>query len=188
MLAMLSATSLTVSEPAGSGPEALFDFRDPGAAADWVPVNDTVMGGVSSSRIQATTDGTAVFTGSVSLENNGGFASVRTRARNHDLRGYDGVELRVRGDGRRYKINMKNDPYLDGAMYRAEFDTTADSWTTIRIRFEEFVPTFRGRQIRDGRPLDLAHVMSFGLMISDKQAGPFRLELSEIAPFTTGND
>lgn len=183
LLSLLASASTGLSDPA---PASLFDFGDPRSLQDWVPVNDAVMGGLSSGRIAASNAGTALFTGTVTLENNGGFASVRTRARNHDLRGFDGIELRVRGDGKRYKINLKNDPYLDGALYRAAFDTTAGAWTTVRIPFDEFVPTFRGRQLRNHRALDLAHVMSFGLMISDKQTGPFRLELAEIAPFSNG--
>jgi len=83
----------------------LFDFSTERTVGAWVSIDDVVMGGVSSSRLEATGSDTAVFTGLVSLENNGGFASVRSRPEEHDLGGYSGLEIRIRGDGRRYKIS-----------------------------------------------------------------------------------
>ena len=132
----------------------LFDFSTERTIDAWVPINDVVMGGVSSSRLQATGNDTAAFTGLVSLENNGGFASVRSRPGKHDLRGYSGLELRIRGDARRYKINLKTD---------------LDIWR---------------RQPISHPPLDLSCVNSVGLMTSDRQAGPFRLEIARIEAYS----
>jgi hypothetical protein len=158
----------------------LFDFSDEQTAAGWFSIDDTVMGGVSSSGLEPTSDDSVVFRGNVSLENNGGFASVRSRPQVRDLRGYAGLALRVRGDGHRYKLNLKTDDRFDGILYRAVFDTRREEWQTISLRFEDFVPTFRGRTISGAGPLDLSRIVSFGLMISDKQAGPFQLELASI--------
>ena len=119
----------------------------------------------------------------VSLENGGGFASVRSRPREHDLGGCSVLELRIRGDGRRYKINLKTDLREDGLLYRAVFETREDEWQTLRLPFEEFLPTFRGRIAREAPPLDLSCVASLGLMISDRQAGPFRLEIARIGAY-----
>jgi len=74
----------------------LFDFSKERAIDDWMSINDVVMGGVSTGRLESTGNDTAAFTGVVSLENNGGFASVRSRPRKFDLRGYSGLELRIR--------------------------------------------------------------------------------------------
>lgn len=57
----------------------LLSFAAPEAAQQWQAVNDGVMGGVSDGRFKITADGTLEFFGTLSLENNGGFASVRTR-------------------------------------------------------------------------------------------------------------
>jgi len=161
----------------------IFDFNDERAAEEWASIDDRVMGGLSSSRLEPTGEGTVVFTGSVSLANNGGFASVRSRPSKRDLHEFAGLTLQVRGDGRRYKINLKDDGQFDGLLYHAAFDTVPGQWQTVRLRFEEFVPTFRGRSVRGAGPLDLSRVSSFGLMISDKQSGPFRLELGRIEAF-----
>ncbi len=59
--------------------DLLIDFADPSTVALWNPINDGVMGGVSSSQMRHDPAGHAVFTGRVSFENNGGFASVRCR-------------------------------------------------------------------------------------------------------------
>ena len=55
------------------------------AAADslqaWNSVNDGVMGGVSKGGVSRTEQGTMLFSGELSLANNGGFASIRTSPR-----------------------------------------------------------------------------------------------------------
>ena len=161
----------------------LFDFGTERAIDEWMSINDVVMGGVSTGRLEATGNDTVAFTGLVSLENGGGFASVRSRPREQDLRRYSGLELRIRGDGRRYKINLKTGSRADDILYRAVFETFKDEWQTLRLSFEEFLPTFRGRVAREARPLDLSRVTSLGLMISDRQAGPFRLEIARIGAY-----
>jgi NADH dehydrogenase [ubiquinone] 1 alpha subcomplex assembly factor 1 len=161
----------------------LFDFSTERSIDDWVPIHDAVMGGVSTGRLEATGNETVAFAGLVSLENNGGFASVRSLPREHDLSGYSGLELRIRGDGRRYKINLRTDPRAAGILYRAVFETRDDEWQTLRLPFEKFVPTFRGRIVREAPSLDLSRVTSLGLMISDGQAGPFRLEIAGIGAY-----
>jgi len=162
----------------------LFDFSTECTIDAWVPINDVVMGGVSSGRLEATGNDTAAFTGFVSMENNGGFASVRSRPGEHDLGGYSGLEIRIRGDSRHYKINLKTDLRANGVLYRAVVETREDEWQTLRLPFEEFLPTLRGRSMREAPPLDLSCVTSVGLMISDRQAGPFRLEIARIEAYS----
>src|SRR4051794_29229224 len=79
----------------------VYDFQTTANAAAWQVVNDDVMGGVSNSSF-CLTNGVALFRGKVSLENNGGFASVRSLPARHDLAGGNTFVVRVRGDGRRY--------------------------------------------------------------------------------------
>lgn len=156
----------------------LADFRDADEAARWRPTDDVVMGGVSSSAMVAG-DGAGIFCGELSLERGGGFASVRRRKEVVDLSGYDAVELRVRGDGKRYKLNLRVSESIDGVVYQASFETQAGTWMDAELPLSEFAPRFRGRPASG--TLDRAHVSSLGLLISDRQAGPFRLEVSTIA-------
>jgi monofunctional biosynthetic peptidoglycan transglycosylase len=163
-------------------PVPIFDFAGEGAIESWYPVHDVVMGGVSEGGIRGG-EGTAVFAGTVSLDRGGGFASIRSRPEHTDLSARTGLELHVKGDGKRYDLNLRNDAAFDGIYYKARFEASATGWTAVRIPFESFVPTYRGRVIRDAPPLDPAKIMSFGLMISDKQEGPFRLEIRRIAAY-----
>lgn len=182
MSVLLMATLLSVdADP--SDALRLYDFSTEVDVEAWYAINDGVMGGLSTGSMSRTGSGAVVFEGRVSLDNNGGFASVRSRPREKDLSAYDGIRVRVRGDGNRYKINLKTDASFDGLLYRVAFDTEAGRWQTVDIPFGEFEPTYRGRVI-DGAPaLDLTKVTSLGLMISDKQAGPFALEVRWIAAF-----
>jgi monofunctional biosynthetic peptidoglycan transglycosylase len=179
VLVLSSAGNRAVAEE-----RMLYDFSDPQAVEDWRAINDGVMGGVSSGGIFATDEGTVLFAGRVSLENNGGFASVRSRPRRWDLGEHSGIEIRFRGDGRRYKLNLRTDSAFDGVMYRAAFETREGEWQTLRVPFAEFGASFRGRPVPDAPRLDPARVASVGLLISDKQAGPFRLEIGSIAAYS----
>jgi NADH dehydrogenase [ubiquinone] 1 alpha subcomplex assembly factor 1 len=143
----------------------------------WQVINDGVMGGLSSSRFSLM-EGGACFEGSVSLENNGGFASVRSEPQNHDLSPFQGILLRARGDGKRYVFRLRNSGSFDGVSYQAHFETVSDEWITIRLPFESFKPVFRGRLVQNAEPLDLKSIKSFGFLISDKQAGVFRIDIS----------
>ena len=142
----------------------------------WRTINDGVMGGVSSSGFLVK-EGIARFEGTVSLENNGGFASVRSRSRDYDISLFQGMVLRVRGDGKRYAFRLRTTSGFDGISYEARFKSVADQWITVRMPFKAFQPVFRGRVIRDAEPLDLKSVKTFGFLISDKQTGKFRLEI-----------
>ena len=149
------------------------------AVSDWRPVNDGVMGGVSSSVMRVLDDGTAVFEGDLSLENNGGFASVRTPVAEGALEGFTRLALRVRGDGKRYQVRLRTSGSFDGVAYAASFDAT-DDWKTIELPLASFEPTFRGYSPRNAPPLDPARVLQIGIMLTGKQEGPFRLELDWI--------
>jgi len=161
----------------------LINFKNAGEKADWMIVNDDVMGGISSSKMIYSDTGTAVFTGTVSLENNGGFASTRREAGSYNLDDYIGLLLRIKGDGQKYQLRLRTDNRWDGVSYRAHFATTADSWITVRVPFSEFVPVFRGRIMKNVPALSPANIKQIGFLIADKQAGTFRLEIEWIKAY-----
>jgi len=162
----------------------LANFDDPAEAERWQSIDDVVMGGQSTSAMLAG-DQIGVFAGKLSLERGGGFASVRRRDQPVDLSAYDGIELRLRGDGKRYKFNLRTSAGSDGVVYQASFETQPAIWQTPRMAFAAFVPRFRGRPAPG--TLDPAQVSSLGLLISDRQAGTFRLELSTITASAHSN-
>lgn len=161
----------------------IFDFSSKDDANGWQIVNDGVMGGLSRSEFIATGDSTAVFRGVLSLENYGGFASVRSVTGRYDMSGHKGIELRVLGDGRKYQIRLRTDSRYDGVAYTYEFDTEKDKWLTVKAPFSEFLPTFRGRIVEGYTALDPGGVRQVGFLIGDKVEGPFRLEIDSIAAY-----
>lgn len=162
----------------------LFDFETTETSGRWAIVNDGVMGGLSQSGISLSRDGTAIFEGAVSLENYGGFASVRTNVFD-DLGDSYAIRLRVLGDGRTYKLRLRTDAYMDGPAYEAEFETIVGEWLLVEIPYTDMKATYRGRAIRNAPTLEGAMVQQIGLMIADKTAGPFRLEIDWIKSVTS---
>ena len=165
----------------GPGGSVLLDFDDDSEIALWTPVNDVVMGGMSSSEFKSTGPGVARFAGVVSLENSGGFASVRTIPRAWQTDGAHAFVIRGQGDGRTYKFTARTDDGFDGVQYQCRFTPPAGDWSEARLPLRSFVATFRGRPVPGAPPLDPGRVRALGLMTSDGQAGAFDLLLDWIA-------
>lgn len=156
-------------------------FDDPEAVTGWLPINDAVMGGMSTSRLRYHPSGHAVFEGVFSLERNGGFASVRAAGVALGALGTLGYALAVLGDGERYKLNLRTEDSFDGVNYQAEFQTRAGQWIEVSLPLSAFAPTFRGRPVPGSPPLNPVRVRQVGLMISDRQEGPCSLCIRRIA-------
>ena len=164
--------------------DILFDFDAGVSAEGWRPVNDTVMGGISRSTFEVLPDGYGRFAGTVSLENNGGFASVRTFVGDHDFTPYRGLKLRVKGDGKTYTLRLRVDMQFDGVSFRSAFDTNKDSWQEIEVPFEAFIPTYRGRVLRNVGAIQPQAITQLGFLVSDKQTGPFELLIDWIGCYS----
>jgi hypothetical protein len=147
----------------------IFDFRTDSALLSqmWGALDDVVMGGISSSTFQHGAEG-ALFTGIVSTSNAGGFVSVRTRNFEPplDLAQYLGLELRVKGDGKRYKFLIRDEDAWDSVAYAYSFDTMPGVWKNVRVPFAELVPVFRAKTLKNERLLNAAHIRSLQLMLS----------------------
>jgi monofunctional biosynthetic peptidoglycan transglycosylase len=179
LLVLMSAIQ-AVAQKEGEDRRMLFDFKSPDAAETWRTVNDGVMGGVSEGNVRITKEKRLEFSGNLSLENNGGFASVRSRPGKLDLSEYDALVLKVRGDGRTYYANVHIPTRRIAFSYRADFSTKRDKWQEIRIPLKDFRATSFGRRVPDAAPLDTGNVESLGLLLADKKAGPFKLEVAWI--------
>jgi NADH dehydrogenase [ubiquinone] 1 alpha subcomplex assembly factor 1 len=158
----------------------LVDFASSNAAADWQAVNDGVMGGVSDGRFRITDRQTLEFYGTLSLENNGGFASVRSRPRTLGLQAGDTLVARVRGDGREYQLNLYTAERKMAFSYRAPARTRRGEWIEVRIPLNQFEATSFGRVVAGAGPVDPASVTSVGFLLAEKTPGPFALEVEWI--------
>lgn len=156
----------------------LLDFAPPDAADRWQAVNDGVMGGVSDGRFRITPDKTLEFFGTLSLENNGGFASVRTKPAELGFRAGDTVVVRVKGDGREYVLNVYTKSRRMAFSYRAPVPTKKGEWTEVSVPLADLIPTAFGRRIPGMGAVDPGQINGLGFMLSDKQAGPFALQVA----------
>lgn len=156
----------------------------------WGVVDDGVMGGLSKGKLAYTDQGTLVFSGDLSLENNGGFSSLRTRDLDLDLSASDGLLARVKGDGRTYQVRLASDARYRGmeVSFMAEFATEKDQWIEVRVPFEKLVGSWRGRSLAE-EVFNPSSVQRLGLILSDKNPGPFRLEVDWLRTYsgTTGD-
>ena len=178
-LPVLAALLWAVATNGVTVEDFMIDFHD-GDASAWFPVNDGVMGGLSSSTLTISAEGHGLFSGRVSLANNGGFASVRTAVAASALAGAAGLVVRVRGDGRPYRLRLRTDGNIDGIAYQAEFSTEPGQWIERELPFSAFKPVFRGRSVPGAPALEPGAIRQIGLMIADKQSGPFALEIAWI--------
>lgn len=161
----------------------IVDFAS--GSESWPNIDDAVMGGVSSSEM-VVEEGHASFRGLVSFDNNGGFASVRSRPQVRDLSAFDGLVLRVRSDGKNYGFRIRTSASFDGVSYQVPLSPPPGEWTDVTIPFVDFVPVWRGRPVADHPPLDPAVVTTFGLIVS-RQEGPFRVDIASIRAFAAAD-
>ncbi|TMO54741.1 CIA30 family protein [Pseudoalteromonas phenolica] len=147
---------------------------------DWFVVNDTVMGGLSESRLVVGTH-SVEFKGDVSLRNNGGFASVRAPF-NLENKNAEQLSVVVKGDGKQYQLRLRVDQYLDGPAFVYKFQTSVNKTQTLVVTEDDFTLMYRGRTFYADYQLNFDDVRSLGFMISEKQAGKFSLEVQAITP------
>ncbi len=157
-------------------PITLFTFDQPDQA-NWTVVNDGVMGGRSAGFVEVK-DGTLRFTGTL-VTQGGGFTLARAQ-RQANLTGTHALELRVRGSGRTFQVELGDGAREFGrnVSRRASFETSGE-WTVVRVPYTALRSTIFGREV-SAPPIDLARVQSIGLYMADKKDGAFWLEVDYI--------
>lgn len=154
----------------------LFNFSENSKPDSWQVVNDGVMGGLSQGTFKVSNNGTALFAGEVSLENNGGFSSVRYNTGKTNVEGNTTLAITLKGDGKNYQVRIRenND---DNFSYIATFQTSG-KWETIEIPLKEMFPSFRGRKL--DRPNFKGNtIVELTFLIGNKKAESFTLELQK---------
>ena len=148
LVAGLPVSSLTLGAAVTSVAE--FD-KSESDSLSWRVVNDGVMGGLSKGDFGVSGEGILTFKGMLSLENNGGFSSIRTEKVKMDLSNADGLLVRVKGDGRTYQMRFGTDARFRGmeVSFMAEFKTRKGEWAEVKIPFNQFKGSFRGMKLKD---------------------------------------
>jgi hypothetical protein len=155
----------------------LFDFNIKSDISDWLIVDDVVMGGQSNGSFHLNSEGHGVFSGKVSLENNGGFSSLRYRFKEKNVESYTKAILKIKGDGKAFQYRLKSSTY-DRHSYIAIFQTTGE-WQTIEIILRDMYPAFRGNKLNiPNYPIKVLEEIAF--LISNKKEERFQLEIGSI--------
>ena len=160
----------------------LLDTNGKTSKIKWNIVNDTVMGGRSSSRWSKNSSALS-FEGFLSLENNGGFASVRHDLDNINLSNTDGIFIKVKGDGRKYQFRIRSQASR-WANYSQEFKTKKDTVQSFFLPYKDFKPSWRGRSVRNVPTLTGKDVRGIGFLLGDKVQGKFKLDILNISAST----
>lgn len=177
-IAFISALTLGISR-AEDAPVAkvLFDFSDPAAMGGWAVEDDVIMGGRSKSSLVRVPAGHIVFSGNVSLENDGGFASIQNHFAPIDVSKYTHVVIRLKGDGKKFCYLIEAEKNARH-YYVSEFSTNGE-WQEIKIPLRKMyavrrgdrldIPNFPGKTMTQSR-----------FMIANGRAEAFRLEVASI--------
>ena len=186
-IAVLLLLSKSPTNAFGNAPEkidsdmkVLFEFTGSDPSPEWRATNDTVMGGVSVGKAELTKEGMD-FSGHLSLENNGGFASVHMGVE-LDLSDYSGMRLKVLGDGRVYQLRFESDAIHRQrwpVSFRGDFETVDGEWTEVFISFSELSQTWRGSRLA-GHKFSKDDIRRVAFMLADGQAGEFTLKVAWI--------
>ena len=155
----------------------LINFKTNSDISNWRIVNDVVMGGKSNSSLSSDEYGYGVFSGKVSLENNGGFSMVQYKFEPKDIKKFTKVCMRLKGDGKPYQFRIKRD-ISDKHSYVIPFVTSGE-WETIEIPLNAMQPTFRGRKL-DIRNFQSAQMEMIAFLIGNKKAESFMLTIDSI--------
>ncbi|MFC4260529.1 CIA30 family protein [Marinobacter lacisalsi] len=162
------------------GNPALVTFNSQGKPLQWNSLGDQVMGGQSDGKLVSSAEGVGLFQGTVRLDNGGGFASVKADLPAPvDASKWTGIELLAQGDGKTYKIGLRNSTDRRNIVYQHAFTPDTQDWSRIRLPFSDFIPTWRGKTVTDVDPLDLKHLASVSLFVSGRQVGEFQLKMQD---------
>lgn len=155
----------------------IFDFNTNSSINNWIIVDDVVMGGRSLGSFELNNKGNGVFSGSISLENNGGFSSVRYRFEKLILEKFKTIVLKIKGDGKNYQFRIKHKS-SDYASYITSFSSSGE-WQEIEIPIKSMYPSFRGRKL-DEPNFNHEFIEEITFLIANKKNEDFKLLIDKI--------
>jgi hypothetical protein len=175
---LLLALSIAATKTATAADTlTIFAFSRDADVSGWEIQDDVVMGGVSQGRFALNEEGKAVFTGNVSLENDGGFSSLQYTFDAVEVSPYHTLCIRLKGDGKPYQLRVESAKNVRHG-YACDFVTSGD-WQIVEIPFADMYA------IRHGDRLDLPNypgqtLAQVQILIGNGKAETFQLEIDKI--------
>lgn len=155
----------------------IFNFNKKSDIKNWTIIDDVVMGGKSSGTFKLNADGHGVFQGEISLENNGGFSSLRYSFEKTQIKEHTKIIIKLKGDGKKYQFRIKSNS-SDYYYYITTFLTSSD-WQDIEIPLKHMYPSFRGRQL-DQPNFSNNSIEEIAFLIGNKKHEKFKLLIDKI--------
>lgn len=161
-------------------PEFKIDFGENKGGQDWRVLSDSVMGGLSYGKVTMT-ENTLKFKGDVSLENNGGFSSIRSPWANMDLSKFRKVKMRFRSSGQAFAMTMERDQRWYMPYFKKEFTSDSEEWQEVTLDLTDF-KEYRIGRMTGNTPSEesLSEIIRIGIVTNSKKASGFELELDWI--------
>jgi uncharacterized surface protein with fasciclin (FAS1) repeats len=178
-IATFAITALFAQQSLFGAEKMVASFGSDDVLQSWTSVNDGVMGGVSKGGFKRTEQGTLLFSGDLSLANNGGFASIRMKQSELGLSGMSALVVKAKGDGRTYWVDLRVADQMGATSYRANFPTTAGEWKETTLPFGDFKLQAFGRDL-PFKAITPDSIASVGFTLADKKEGPFALEIEYV--------
>ena len=158
-----------------------------GRTKDWVMISDNVMGGVTQSKLQYT-ENSLVLNGTLSLDNYGGFSSIKTNFNTFDLSEYDGVKIKYKSTGQKFAFTLEDSKNWTMPNYKGAFgNSDSNTWQETTILFKDF------KQYQIGEPTGkklttavLKNIVRLGIITTEKKEGPFSIEVESIEFISSG--
>tara|TARA_B000000475_G_scaffold266614_1_gene256555 strand:- start:787 stop:1299 length:513 start_codon:yes stop_codon:yes gene_type:complete len=155
----------------------IYDFKTSNPVVDWYVVNDNVMGGFSKGLIKKNKVGNGIFSGKISLFNNGGFSSVRYNFENIVVSASDTLIFHVYGDNKDYQLRVKQSKYDRHVYTKKAF--IKKGWHFLKVPLNEMGASFRGRRLRMNN-FDKSYISEIGILLGNKVEESFNLKIDSI--------
>jgi len=154
-----------------------YDFGQDKSGYNWRVINDGVMGGLSRGQAKLT-ENSLFYTGDISLENNGGFSSLKAPFVRTDLSAFKTVVLRYRHSGHQLGLTFEWHPRFWRTYHKQILETTKGEWQTVRFDLNK-IPQFRltGPTGRVMQEKDLKRIIRIGFIASEKKSTSFEFEI-----------
>ncbi|WP_232771594.1 CIA30 family protein [Tenacibaculum sp. Bg11-29] len=143
----------------------------------WYITNDDVMGGISNSSMKLDEENKMIFSGNVSLDNNGGFAMTRLPVSINLDDEKTKLVLKLKGDGKKYQLRIK--AKNNQRFWYIQSFQTSKSTEEIELPVHKFYASFRGYKLNVDN-FSGAKITEIAILIGNKKKEAFKLSIEKI--------
>ena len=173
---------LGISALQSFGQSSIIDFGNSAEKnQEWKLLSDNIMGGVTKSKIEYTNN-SVLLSGNISLDNYGGFSSIKTKYKSVDLSKYNGIKIKFKSTNQKFAFTLEDNQNWTQPNYKREFSSKKDdTWEEVIIYFKDFQEIVIGETTGNMmKSKSLKNIVRMGIMTYEKKEGPFSLEVDYI--------